>query len=97
MREGVLTLNARYRDLLSNDLGTIAGLLFDIGSGRYPAPPLEDSSSATITVSAFYYWIKHNNNVSERASPAAVKDVGILHHFFKLHFPALFLACPDST
>lgn len=46
MREGVLALNARYRDLLSNDLGAIAGLLFDVGSGRYPAPPLEDSSSA---------------------------------------------------
>lgn len=41
MREGILELNARYRDLLSNDLGAIAGFLFDIGSGRYPAPPLE--------------------------------------------------------
>jgi type II restriction enzyme len=39
MREGILALNARYRDLLSNDLGAIAGLLFDVGSGRYPAPP----------------------------------------------------------
>lgn len=41
MREGILELNARYRGLLSNDLGAIAGFLFDIGSGRYPAPPLE--------------------------------------------------------
>ena len=41
MREGILELNARYRDLLSNDLGAIAGFLFDVGSGRYPAPPLE--------------------------------------------------------
>jgi len=39
MRDGVLRLNARHRDLLSNDLGAIAGLLFDVGSGRYPAPP----------------------------------------------------------
>lgn len=39
MREGILSLNARYRDLLSNDLGAIAGFLFDVGSGRYPAPP----------------------------------------------------------
>lgn len=39
MREGILALNARHRDLLSNDLGAIAGLLFDVGSGRYPAPP----------------------------------------------------------
>lgn len=42
MRQGVLALNARYRDLLSNDLGAIAGFLFDVGSGRYPAPPLND-------------------------------------------------------
>jgi type II restriction enzyme len=40
MRSGVLDLNDEYRDLLSNDLGAIGGLLFDIGSGRYPAPPL---------------------------------------------------------
>ncbi|MFX7140319.1 type II restriction endonuclease, partial [Acinetobacter baumannii] len=33
------TLNQRYRDLLSNDLGAIAGLLFDIGMQRYPLPP----------------------------------------------------------
>jgi type II restriction enzyme len=39
MRAGILALNARYRDLLSNDLGAVAGLLFDIGSGRYAAPP----------------------------------------------------------
>jgi type II restriction enzyme len=39
MRQGILTLNAKYRELLSNDLGAIAGLLFDIGSKRYAAPP----------------------------------------------------------
>lgn len=39
MRAGMLKLNAEYRDLLSNDLGAIAALLFDIGTGRYAAPP----------------------------------------------------------
>lgn len=39
MRRGIITINERFRDLLSNDLGAIAGLLFDIGAGRYPAPP----------------------------------------------------------
>ncbi len=39
MREGLLRLNERYRLKLSNDLGAIAGLMFDIGSGRYAAPP----------------------------------------------------------
>lgn len=46
MREGVLSLNGRYRDLLSNDLGAIAGLLFDIGMERYPAPPREGDAAA---------------------------------------------------
>ncbi len=42
MRSGVLDLNERFRDLLSNDLGAIGSLLFDIGSGRYPAPPRDE-------------------------------------------------------
>ena len=41
MREGILRLNRQYRDLLSNDLGAAGSLLFDVGSGRYPAPPRE--------------------------------------------------------
>lgn len=39
MRDGILRLNAQHRELLSNDLGAIGGLLFDVGSGRYAAPP----------------------------------------------------------
>lgn len=31
MREGVMRLNAEHRSRLSNDLGAVAGLLFDIG------------------------------------------------------------------
>lgn len=46
MREGVLRLNAALRDLLSNDLGAAAALLFDIGSGRYAAPPRDDDAPA---------------------------------------------------
>jgi type II restriction enzyme len=34
MRQGVLKLNVEFRDLLSNDLGAVAGLLFDVGTGR---------------------------------------------------------------
>jgi type II restriction enzyme len=41
MREGVMRLNAEHRSRLSNDLGAVAGLLFDIGAGRYDAPPRE--------------------------------------------------------
>jgi len=39
MRDGILALNSQFRSLLSNDLGAIAGLLFDVGSGRFEAPP----------------------------------------------------------
>ena len=45
MREGILRLNTEHRTLLSNDLGAIGGLLFDIGTERYPAPPLEDDAT----------------------------------------------------
>ena len=46
MREGILRLNAAYRDLLSNDLGAIAGFLFDVGSGRYAPPPIDGDAAA---------------------------------------------------
>lgn len=46
MRQGVLKLNVEFRDLLSNDLGAVAGLLFDVGTGRYAPPPREDDASA---------------------------------------------------
>ena len=46
MRAGILNMNARYRDLLSNDLGALAGFLFDVGNGRYPPPPLADNAAA---------------------------------------------------
>jgi len=45
MRSGILDLNDRYRDLLSNDLGAIGGLLFDVGYGRYPPPPPDDAQA----------------------------------------------------
>jgi type II restriction enzyme len=46
MREGILRLNDQHRTQLSNDLGAIAGLLFDVGTGRYPAPPRDDDAAA---------------------------------------------------
>jgi type II restriction enzyme len=46
MREGILRLNAEHRDLLSNDLGAVGGLLFDIGSGRYAPPPRDEDAAA---------------------------------------------------
>ena len=42
MRQGILALNAEHRNQLSSDVGAIGGLLFDVGSGRYAAPPSVD-------------------------------------------------------
>jgi type II restriction enzyme len=46
MREGMLRINSDHKDLLSNDLGAIGGLMFDIGTGRYAAPPRDDDADA---------------------------------------------------
>jgi type II restriction enzyme len=46
MRDGILRLNSEFRELLSNDLGAIGGLLFDIGSGRHAAPPKGEAARA---------------------------------------------------
>jgi type II restriction enzyme len=46
MRQGTVAFNSQYRDLLSNDLGAVAGFLFDIGSGRYELPPVSDDAAA---------------------------------------------------
>ena len=45
MRSGILRFNAEHQSLLSNDLGAIGGLLFDIGNGRYPAPPTDGDAA----------------------------------------------------
>ena len=42
MRAGIQRFNHEHRTLLSNDLGAAAGLLFDLGSGRYAPPPVND-------------------------------------------------------
>ncbi|WP_341677253.1 type II restriction endonuclease [Niveibacterium sp. SC-1] len=46
MREVALRLNDTYRTRLSNDLGAVGGLLFDIGSSRISAPPRIDDAAA---------------------------------------------------
>ena len=61
MREGALRLNAEHRAHLSNDLGAIAGLLFDIGSGRYTAPPRDDDAG---TRSAWQFVLRCKHPVA---------------------------------
>lgn len=64
MRQGILSLNAGFRTLLSNDLGAIGGLLFDIGSGRYPVPP-RDADGETMKA-----WEADLAQVREEAAKA---------------------------
>ena len=73
MRRGMLDLTARYRDVLSNDLGAIASFLFDVGSGRYPAPPLAPDAA----VDARRAWrdaLDAALQASADAAPAEVAD-----------------------
>ena len=64
MRQGIIRLNSEYRDLLSNDLGAIAGLLFDIGSGRYTPPPRDGDEAAKAA------WEADLRKVREEAATA---------------------------
>ena len=71
MRNGILDLNAEYRDLLSNDFGAVAGLLFDIGSGRYSAPPRQDDSTARAAWEADLARVKEETAKAQKALAAA--------------------------
>ena len=71
MRKGILRLNAEHRDLLSNDLGAIAGLLFDIGSGRYLAPPRDGDEAAKAAWEADLQQVRQEGATAQKATKAA--------------------------
>ncbi len=64
LREGAIRLNREHRGRLSNDLGAVAGLQFDIGSGRYPAPPPTDNADPRTA------WITDLEKVREESAAA---------------------------
>lgn len=64
LREGAIRMNTARRTRLSNDLGAMAGLLFDIGSGRYAAPPLADDDAAQSA------WAEDLQRVREESAAA---------------------------
>ncbi|MBI0535204.1 type II restriction endonuclease [Roseomonas sp. KE2513] len=74
MRQGVLALNAKHRGLLSNDLGAVGGLLFDLGSGRYPAPPLDDDAGARATWEADLASVREEGARAAKALAEAQKE-----------------------
>ena len=71
MREGILKLNERHRDLLSNDLGAVAGLLFDVGAGRYAAPPTSDDAAARAAWEADLARVRDDAARADKAVAAA--------------------------
>ena len=71
MRGGILQLNARYRELLSNDLGAVAGLLFDVGSGRYAPPPTGDDAAARSAWAADLARVRDESAQGAKALAAA--------------------------
>jgi type II restriction enzyme len=79
LREGALRINAQHRALLSNDLGAVAGLLFDVGSGRYAAPPRNDDPAAREAWQADLLRVREESAASERLR-AAQQAGDITHH-----------------
>lgn len=76
MREGVMRLNQKNRDLLSNDLGAVGGLLFDVGTGRYPPPPANGDASRHTE------WLADLARMREAAATKAdaMRDAGERSH-----------------
>ena len=74
MRQGILALNATNRGVLSNDLGAIGGLLFDVGSGRYPAPPREDDAGARAAWEADLARVRDEGAKAAKALAAAREE-----------------------
>ena len=70
MREGVLRLNQQHRRLLSNDLGAVAGLLFDLGSERYPAPPRSSEANAIAAWEADLVQVRADADKDRKAREA---------------------------
>ena len=79
LREGALRLNTTHRGLLSNDLGAIAGLMFEVGSGRYPAPPGPGDAAAQAAWAADLERVREESAASERLR-ALQQETDTTHH-----------------
>lgn len=66
MREGMLRLNVEHRTSLSNDLGAIAGLMFDVGTGRYALPPREIDAAALNAWEADLQRVREESAAAQR-------------------------------
>ncbi len=74
MRSGVLRINAGHRAMLSNDLGAIAGLLFDLGTGRYLAPPRANDAAALAVWEADLAKVREESAAAAKALKVAEQE-----------------------
>lgn len=74
MRQGILRINDEHRNDLSNDLGAIGGLLFDLGSGRYVAPPIDGDAAARSAWEADLANIRDEGQAQSKAQLRADED-----------------------
>lgn len=71
LRAGMLRITQDHRDLFSNDLGAVAGLLFDLGSGRYAPPPCGDDTASVQVWQADLARVREEGQAALKARQAA--------------------------
>ena len=71
MRVGMLRIVDEHRTLLSNDLGAIGGLLFDVGQGRFSAPPPKDDAQARLVWEADLAVVRKLSATEQKAAKEA--------------------------
>lgn len=74
MRRGILELNRVHRRWLSNDLGAMAGFLFDIGSGRVVLPPTGNDPAARLAWEADLARVREDAAQQKRRAAEAAED-----------------------
>ncbi|GGS09134.1 type II restriction endonuclease [Deinococcus sedimenti] len=72
LRAGLLRLTHAHRSLLSNDLGAVAGLMFDVGSGRYAAPPRAEDGPDVDAWRADLAQVREESKAARKAQEAAL-------------------------
>ena len=72
MRAGILELAQRHRNRFSNDLGAVAGFLFDVGCERYTLPPREADTATLERWEEDLAHVREQAAVRDKATAAAL-------------------------
>ena len=74
MRIGMLRIVDDHRSLLSNDLGAVGGLLFDVGQNRFSAPPLKDDAQARLAWETDLAIVREHSAKEQKAAQEATES-----------------------